>query len=231
MRDFKAVHNETHLSRIPLFEDLPEAELREVARASKALVLEKRGALFRPGEACPGLHVVMDGQLKLAFSSTQGTEKVVDILQAGHSFGEAELLLDAPYRVHGQALANTLVLQVAKATMLDLIGRNRAFAHKLMNGLSKRLHDLLADLEGYTLQTGPGRVLGFLLREAAAQEAGGESVVIRLPAAKAVVASRLNLSPEHFSRLLHELSEEGLFAIEGRDIRIDSVSRLRTALA
>ncbi len=170
MRDSKPVHNETHLGRIPLFDDLPGGEIQQLAKASKTLVLEKCGTLFRAGETCPGLHVVMYGQVKVAFSSTQGSEKVVDILQAGHSFGEAELLLDEPYRAHAQALGDTLVLQIARTAILDLIARNPGFAHKLLNGMSRRLHDLMIDLEGYTLHTGVARVLTFLLREAAVQE-------------------------------------------------------------
>jgi CRP-like cAMP-binding protein len=44
---------------------------------------------------------------------------------------------------------------------------------------------------------------------------------------KAIVASRLNLTPEHFSRILHELSERGLIRVDGRDVHIDDVARLR----
>lgn len=230
MRDSKPVQNETYLGRIPLFENLPGAEIPQVAKASKTLFLEKHGTLFRTGEACPGLHVVIDGQVKVVFSSTQGTEKVVDILQAGQSFGATELLLDEPYRAHAQALGGALVLQIAKPTILDLIARHPSFAHKLLNDMSRCLHDLMVDLEGYTLHTGATRVLTFLLREAAAQEPCCESAVVRLSAPKAVIASRLNLSPEHFSRILHEMSEQGLFAIQGRDIHIDSVSRLQLGL-
>jgi len=231
MRDSKPVHNETHLGRIPLFDELPDGEIQQIAKASKTLLLEKCATLFRTGETCPGLHVVMYGQVKVAFSSTQGSEKVVDILQAGHSFGEAELLLDEPYRAHAQALGDTLVLQIAKTTILDLIARHPGFVHKLLNGMSKRLHDLMVDLEGYTLHTGVARVLTFLLREAAAGEPCNESAVVRLSAPKGVIASRLNLSPEYFSRILHDLSERGYFAIQGRDIHINSVSRLRLGLA
>ena len=39
---------------------------------------------------------------------------------------------------------------------------------------------------------------------------------------KGVIASRLNLTQEHFSRILHELSESGLITVDGRTIRIPS---------
>ena len=48
-----------------------------------------------------------------------------------------------------------------------------------------------------------------------------------LPTSKAVVASRLNLTPEHFSRILHELAGAGLVSVEGREVVIQDVARLR----
>ena len=51
--------------------------------------------------------------------------------------------------------------------------------------------------------------------------------VLTLPTSKAVVASRLNVTPEHFSRILHDLSERGLIAVEGREIRIVDSAKLR----
>jgi CRP-like cAMP-binding protein len=231
MRDSKPVQNETHLSRLPLFEALAARELERLARASRTQVLAKGNTLFSAGEPCAGLSVVMYGQVKVALSSTQGIEKVVDILQSGQSIGATELLLDVPYRVHAQALGDTLVLQVAKPAILDLLNRNACFAHQLLNDMSRCLHGLMVDLEGYTLHSGQSRVLSFLLREAEAQQACGDAAVVRLSAPKGVIASRLNLSPEHFSRILREMSELGLFAIRGRNIHIDDISRLQRGLA
>lgn len=231
MRDANSVQIDTLLGRIPLFEGLPCAEINEVAKACKTLNLEKHDMLFRSGNRCAGLQIVMYGQVKVAFSSPQGAEKVVTVLNAGQSFGQTELILDQPYRAHAQALGDTLVLQVAKATILDLLARNLGFSHKLLSSMSLQTHELMVDLEGYTLCSGAKRVLTFLLREAANQEACQEATVIRLSAPKSVIASQLNLSPEHFSRTLHELSAQGLFTIQGRDIHINSVSRLQLDLA
>jgi CRP-like cAMP-binding protein len=48
-----------------------------------------------------------------------------------------------------------------------------------------------------------------------------------LPAAKSAIASRLNLSAEHLSRILGELTREGLIEMRGRRIAIHDVARLR----
>ena len=75
------------------------------------------------------------------------------------------------------------------------------------------------------------RFVGFLLRGAEAPEAGSgncpRQAVVRLPSSKGNIASRLNLTQEHFSRILHELSEGGLIVVEGRKIAIPDVEKLR----
>ena len=42
-----------------------------------------------------------------------------------------------------------------------------------------------------------------------------------------IVASRLNVTPEHFSRILHDLTDAGLIAVEGRDVKILEAAKLR----
>ena len=44
---------------------------------------------------------------------------------------------------------------------------------------------------------------------------------------KNVIASRLNMTPEHFSRILHELADNGLIEIDNRIVRILDLARLR----
>ena len=50
---------------------------------------------------------------------------------------------------------------------------------------------------------------------------------VELSAGKSVIASRLNMTPEHFSRILHDLSAAGLIAVEGRSVRVLDLERLR----
>mgnify|MGYP000919088728 CR=1 FL=1 len=56
-------------------------------------------------------------------------------------------------------------------------------------------------------------------------------VTVRLPTAKGTIASRLNLTQEHFSRILNELSTARLIEVEGRSIHIPDLERLRQSLA
>ncbi len=70
------------------------------------------------------------------------------------SFGEALMFMDKPYIVMAQTLADSLLLHVSKQAVFDELERDPAFARKMLAGLSRRLHGLIADVEAYSLQSG-----------------------------------------------------------------------------
>ena len=211
------------LANLPMFGDMSAAELDRVAQRTVHASLEKGQALFQCGDPCTGFHVVVYGQIKLGFMSPQGSEKVVEIVRAGQSFGEALMFLDKPYIVFAQALCDSMVLHVAKDAVVDEIRRDAAFALRMLAGLSRRVHGLVRDVEAYTLRSSHERVIGYLLADA--DDAG--TAEVQLTPGKSVIASRLNMTPEHFSRILHELAVAGLIRVNGRAIRIPDLRRLR----
>ena len=96
----------------------------------------------------------------------------------------------------------------------------------MIAGLSIRLHHLVTDVESYSLHSGRQRIIGYLLRDNI--DSDEKSLSVTLPTNKGIIASRLNLTQEHFSRILHELSEKGLILVKGRKISIPDVEKLRT---
>ena len=214
------------LANLPMFSEMDKDELDRIAAATVPLYFEKGQAIFQCGDACTGFHLVVYGQVKLGFTSPQGIEKVVEIVRPGQSFGEALMFLDKPYIVFAQTLADTMLLHVAKHAVLGELSHDPLFARRMLSGLSRRLHGLVRDVEAYTLRSGQERVIGYLLAELPEGATSGPAEV-RLTPGKSVLASRLNMTPEHFSRILHDLSERGLISVEGREIRILDAGKLR----
>lgn len=214
------------LANLPLFREMGEQEIERIARGTQQLNASRGQMLFQKGDPCHGFHLVVYGQIKLAFTSPQGTEKVVEIVGPGQSFGEAIMFMEKPYIVFAQALVDSLLLHVAKKTVFDELERDPLFAKKMIAGLARRLHGLIGDVEAYSLRSGAQRVIGYLLREEDGESAK-RSFDVTLPTSKGTIASRLNLTPEHFSRILHELSEAGLIRVEGRTVHILDVAMLQ----
>ena len=118
-----------------------------------------------------------------------------------------------------------MLLHVAKQAVFEELGPN-PFGRRMVAGLARRLHGLVRDVEAYTLRSSQERLIGYLLAELPDDAVQGEAEV-RLTPGKSVLASRLNMTPEHFSRLLHELAAGGLIQVNGRAIRVPDVARLR----
>jgi len=229
-----AIKTRAFLSQLALFQEANDEELDRLAAGTTELRLPKGQMLFQRGDPCVGLHAVVYGQVKLAFVSPQGSEKVVDIVGPGTSFGEALMFTDRPYVVYAQTLVDSMLLHVSREAIDAEIARDPKLARRMIAGLSQRLHGLVQDVEAYSLRSGIQRVIGYLLRdidERTESAAGSpEKLTIELEVNKGVIASRLNLTPEHFSRVLAELVHEDLIAVNGAQIVILDPSRIRAFL-
>lgn len=220
------------LRHAAMFQGLGCDEIARFARGVREIKAPKGEILFHRGDTCTGFHLILSGQIKLAFTSAEGNEKVVDILRPGQSFGEAVMFMDKPYVVMAQALTDSTLLHIGKLVFFEEMNGDPLFCRKIIAGLAQRLHRLMGDVESYSLRSGRERIIGYLLRE---EEMSGEGVgagrvSIRLPTSKGTIASRLNLTQEHFSRILHELTDSGLIEVEGRTIHIPCIERLRGSL-
>lgn len=215
------------LATQPLFSDLNPPELERLASGCLLRRLTRGEMVFRVGEACNEFHVAVSGQIKLFALSPAGQEKIIELVGPGHSFAEALMFTDRPYIINAQALTDSLVLSVGKRAVLTEIEADSRFALRMLAGISRRLHGLVLDVEGYALRSGAQRVVGYLLRNQATEDSGsGETVTVSLPVSKATLASRLSLTPEYFSRVLHELEGAKLISVDKRDIHILDIAAL-----
>jgi len=221
------INIEALLTHVPLFNGLASEEIARIAHATREMHVSKGETLFHRGDPCTGFHLLVYGQVKLAFTSAQGNEKIVEIVNQGQSFGEAIMFLDKPYVVSAQALSDALLLHVSKTAIFEELEHDYLLARKMLAGMAMRLHQLMIDVESYSLHSGKQRIIGYLLRELPESDQNGSNVILTLPSNKGTIASRLNLTQEHFSRILHELSELGLIVVEGKKIHIPSVAHLR----
>jgi CRP-like cAMP-binding protein len=215
------------LARTPLFQGLSATELADIAAGTRELALARGEVLFHRGDPSDGFFLLVYGQIKLAFISPQGGEKVVELISAGQTFGEAVMFMDKPYPVTASALAECQLIHIYKTVLFAELDHDPQLARKMLAGISMKLHNMLADVESYSLQSARERVIGYLLREIPADAPDDKPVEITLPTSKGTIASRLNITQEHFSRILHELEANQLIAVLGRTIRVDGPRKLK----
>jgi CRP/FNR family transcriptional regulator, dissimilatory nitrate respiration regulator len=216
-----------HLSMQPLFHETTAQALERLARGSSLQRLGRGDMVFRAGDPCEAFHVTVTGQVRLFVLAPTGAEKVIEIMGPGQSFVEAMMFTGSPYIVNAQVLADSRVLSISKSAVVGEIEHDPRLAMRMLAGISRRLHGLVLDVESYALHSGLQRVIGDLLRDQVGEDRGsGEAVTASLPVSKATIASRLSLTPEYVSRVLHELEAASLVRIDKRDVHVLDVQRL-----
>lgn len=213
------------LSSVPLFRKVERAEVVALAEQVRELQVERGEILFQRGDRPHGFYVLLEGRITLAFPSEQGAERILEVIKPGETFGEALMFLGHPYPVFSQASVDSRLLDIPEQAINNLLDRDTQLAKKMLAGISIRLHELVSNLEACSMRSSAQRVACML--QHAAPTKGAQEYDVQLPAAKHVVASQLNLTPETFSRVLHVLTESGLIEVSGRVIKVLNAEGLR----
>ena len=76
------------LSLLEPFVDLDAAVLQRLAHHARSCRASRGEMLVQRGARADGMHVVVEGEVKLFLISPGGAEKIVRLVAAGDSFGE-----------------------------------------------------------------------------------------------------------------------------------------------
>ena len=220
-----------YLANLPLFEEIAPADLQRLAQGCRLRNFSRGENIFSVGMPCEEFHVTVTGQVKLFALSPSGQEKVIELAGPGISFAEALVFTGKPYIISAQALSESIVLSVGKAAVVREIEDDPRFAMHMLAGISRRLHGLVHDVQAYSLHNGMQRVIGYLLHPLEENPATSSALKVSLPVSKATIASRLSITPEYFSRVLHELESAGLISVDKREIHIPNAARLASHCA
>lgn len=220
-----------YLANLPLFEEIAPADLQRLAQGCRLRNFSRGENIFSVGMPCEEFHVTITGQVKLFALSPSGQEKVIELAGPGISFAEGLVFTGKPYIINAQALSESIVLSVGKAAVVREIEDDPRFAMRMLAGISRRLHGLVHDVQAYSLHNGMQRVIGYLLHPLEENPATSSALKVSLPVSKATIASRLSITPEYFSRVLHELESAGLISVDKREIHIPNAARLASHCA
>lgn len=209
-----------------LFRALSDEQMEQLSKATTVRTLAQGEHLFQAGAKAEEFYLVCRGQIKLYRLSPAGQEKVIEIIRPGQTFAEALMFLEIPaYPVTAQALADTELYAIKNRVFIDILKGSVDLCFKVMADISMRLKRHLNDIDALTLQNATLRVVNYLGQ--LIPSCDNEVADVVLPAAKNIIASRLSITPETLSRILHALSDKGLISVEGLHIRVHDVDNLR----
>lgn len=213
-----------------LFEGLAEKDFCEVINNTKLTELKADEVLFRQQQPSNEFFFLVSGKMKLSLLSFDGTEKVVDIINEGNSFAEAVMFRGMPgYPVNAEALVDSKVLCINAKTYTSILHNSPETCVKVMGCLSMRMHWLMNELDRLSLHNATYRLISYLLENI--PEDMIERIEVDLSVPKHVIASRISVTPETFSRTLKRLCKEGLLEVQDKHIVLINPVELRRLLS
>jgi CRP-like cAMP-binding protein len=215
------------IRQFPLFQGLDNTQIAYLADGATYVDATRGNVLCDNRTHTSGFFGVLDGKLKLALLSRCGREHVLDILDPGMSFWEYTLQTSAPCPLYLEALKRSEVLCLNRERMLSAVDHWPELRLNLVDTLTENLNRLLDNLATCCLQSATQKVAHYLLSLAETADKLNSCSTITLPACKATVACSLDLTPETFSRELHQFERDGLLLINKRNIQIFDRNKLQ----
>ena len=128
------------LARIPLFADLPEAELDLLVTRLQVVNLNPRDLLFREGDAGEHFYVVANGELEILRAAGQPEELLLNTIGEGQYLGEMSLIMPGGQRTADvRARTDATLLVITRAEFDDLLTRFPVLAYSMVRVSSERL--------------------------------------------------------------------------------------------
>ena len=217
------------LRQIYLFASLTDEQMNMMLDSAHPVELEQKQVLFEAGQAADDFYLLRSGQMKLYCLSPGGDEKVIEIVRPGETFAEAITFMEnQAYPVSAEAIMNSKLYCFKMKTFRNLMEGSPGTCMRLMADMSRRLRMRVNEINNLTLHNATYRLVVYLLEQI--PEGAVEMTDIHLGTPKSIIASRLSIQPETFSRILSKLSQRGLLKVQVNDITLLDVNGLRSLL-
>ncbi|MEM1286216.1 MAG: Crp/Fnr family transcriptional regulator [Cohaesibacteraceae bacterium] len=210
------------LALASLDEDLAEG----LAGLARDMQLAANEVLFVAGDAGDSIYAVVEGSLKVAVISAEGSEQLLAILGPGHVVGEMALLDGEPRSATVQAIKATKVARIDKADFDRFADQNPAVYRHMLALVSKRLRQANDVLAARSFLPLPGRVAVALLQlgETFGKDLPDGRLLVHYKVSQADLAGMAGAARENVSRILNTWKRDGLisrisgyYCIENRD--------------
>ncbi len=162
--------------------------------------------------------------MRIYRTDADGVETIIHVAKAGETFAEAAMFMEGAYPVNPEALTLVRLQRIDGRAVQERISADPGFAFAMIGAMSLRLRRLVNEIEQLKRRSATELAAEFLLQLCATSD--DETLAVVLPFEKAMIAARLGIKPESFSRALARLKSVGV-EVSGPAVAIAS----RLALA
>ncbi|MCI5060023.1 MAG: Crp/Fnr family transcriptional regulator [Alphaproteobacteria bacterium] len=210
--------------QIPPFQNASDVFFKALQEHAHSQKYKKGKILFVHEDRANFFYVIQTGWVKLFRETIDGTQSIVDILPAGHLFGETALFTQNLSPYSAEVIEPGIIISIPLKILKKEVESNNKLALDMLASMTRYRHQQDREIEHRTIQNAPQRIGCFLLRLTDQNKSG--PAIIHLPYDKTLVAARLGMQPETFSRALAKLKEKTGIRIKGATVELNNLDQL-----
>ncbi|MFC3052765.1 Crp/Fnr family transcriptional regulator [Kordiimonas pumila] len=212
------------LKQHSLFQSMPPALLQALSQAAQEVSYEKGNVIFLQDDASEWFYLIKSGWVKLFRETLEGSEAVLDMLTSGHIFGETAILDGDIHTVSAAAAEHVTLLRLPASLLKKAVGESHDVALAMLASLSRQRKRQTQEIESLNMHNAPQRIGCFMLR--LCNLSNTEPYEMTLPYDKSLIAARLGMQCETFSRALNKLRKETDITVQGSSVTIPNLETL-----
>jgi len=211
------------LKSIPLFEGVPEADLRALADRTVTRSYPKQAIIVNEGDETDSLYLILAGRVKIYLADEHGKELILAIKGPGQYFGE--MVLDGEARSASvMTLDPSQFAILSRADFKAFLLSHAEVSLQLIQNLIRVARGLNRNVRNLAMLDVYGRVARILL-ELAVERDG--KLVIPEKLTQKDIAARVGASREMINRILRDLTTGGYVSVEDGRITINKAPPAR----
>lgn len=177
--------------------------------------------VFDEQQPSKGLHLVVQGRVKVTIPLEDGTQTLVDIFTTDDFFGESSLLGSAPHIERATALDNVTLMSWTSVEIEEQVERQPQLGVALLQMLVKRGLDYEERLQSFALDKTPERIMRSLLRFADRLGIRGEDGSVKIPPlTHQVISEYVGTSREIVTFQMNDLRQKGCLRYSRKGIQV-----------
>lgn len=209
---------------MPLFSGLAEQEKDALITAGRILQVLRGQMLFAHGDPVTHFYLIVNGTIQLFRTNPDGHEKTIAVMKSGQTMCEDEIMDHCHgHRVNGVAVEDTAIMEFPVSWLKEAAKKHSAFALNLLSLIANRAHMAEVEAEHQATMSAAQLVACFMQRMCVLYDFSPKG--FDLPYNKTLIASRLGMELETFSRTLAKLKEHGI-SVEGNHVTITDLKRI-----
>ncbi len=211
-----------------MFEGLSPEAWEELRSLMRPLELAAGETVFHEGMPSFGLYILCEGKIKLAKHTRGGHSQILKLLGPGEILGEKTLFDGETYTCYAKTLEPSRLMFIPRDDFLAFVRRHPEVAIRLVEKLARELKafgDKLMEIASRSAKERVARVLLELARAFGKKTPEGLDIGLELQ--RAELAEMASISTETAIRILSELSDRGIVALQGHRIIIRKPDSLR----